>query len=259
MYDVVVRTYNSSRTLERCLESVATYLRPHRVIVVDHRSTDGTVEIARSRGAEVISEEGGLCYASYIGSASADCPTVVYVDSDVEIVSPVFKRVVEGNGGSVVVGCSTSNAFLYGIPLCATAVPRQVAISSFLGTSCFGRETYYLMRAVRRERLRVIHVPGVYVHRAYHRSNRDWPVWQGAMAAMVSGGSLMQAASSVFTSFLMLAGSRSMKNGLYFPVFSARLLWGFANYRRYPAGPRPSEPPHQDSGMIPQGPDEGQP
>ncbi|WP_162509104.1 hypothetical protein [Thermogymnomonas acidicola] len=52
----------------------------------------------------MISEEGGLCYASYIGSASADCPTVVYVDSDVEIVSPVFKRVVEGNGGSVVVG-----------------------------------------------------------------------------------------------------------------------------------------------------------
>jgi N-acetylglucosaminyl-diphospho-decaprenol L-rhamnosyltransferase len=52
---VVVVTYNSIRYLERCLESVSGY----ELIVVDHGSTDGTVELVRERfpHAELIAEE----------------------------------------------------------------------------------------------------------------------------------------------------------------------------------------------------------
>jgi N-acetylglucosaminyl-diphospho-decaprenol L-rhamnosyltransferase len=42
---VVVVTYNSIEYLERCLESVA----GHELIVVDHGSTDGTLELVRDR------------------------------------------------------------------------------------------------------------------------------------------------------------------------------------------------------------------
>ena len=52
---VVVVTYNSSQWIERCLESV----RDYETIVVDHGSTDGTVELVRRRfpEAHVIEEE----------------------------------------------------------------------------------------------------------------------------------------------------------------------------------------------------------
>src|SRR5580765_3287615 len=47
--DVVVLTWNALPWLERCLESV----RGHRTIVVDHGSTDGTLELVRERFPEV--------------------------------------------------------------------------------------------------------------------------------------------------------------------------------------------------------------
>src|SRR5262249_59401751 len=46
---VVVVTWNALPWLERCLESV----RGHETIVVDHGSTDGTVELVRERFPEV--------------------------------------------------------------------------------------------------------------------------------------------------------------------------------------------------------------
>jgi GT2 family glycosyltransferase len=48
---VVVVTYNSSRWLERCLESVTG--RGHEVVVVDNASTDGSPELVRRRFPEV--------------------------------------------------------------------------------------------------------------------------------------------------------------------------------------------------------------
>src|SRR5256885_1433328 len=42
---VIVVTFNSAQWIERCLESV----RGHETIVVDHGSTDGTLEIVRRR------------------------------------------------------------------------------------------------------------------------------------------------------------------------------------------------------------------
>ena len=63
---VVVVTYNSSQWIERCLESV----RDYETIVVDHGSTDGTVELVRRRfpEAHVIEEENlGMAAATTLG------------------------------------------------------------------------------------------------------------------------------------------------------------------------------------------------
>src|SRR3954471_1782018 len=46
---VVVVTYNALPWIERCLESV----RGHETIVVDHGSTDGTLDLGRERFPEV--------------------------------------------------------------------------------------------------------------------------------------------------------------------------------------------------------------
>ncbi|MGQ7297599.1 glycosyltransferase [Quadrisphaera sp. KR29] len=50
----VVRARNAEATLERCLRSVQEQTRPARVVVVDNRSTDATVAIARAHGALVV-------------------------------------------------------------------------------------------------------------------------------------------------------------------------------------------------------------
>jgi N-acetylglucosaminyl-diphospho-decaprenol L-rhamnosyltransferase len=50
---VVVVTYNALPWLGQCLDSV----RGHDIVVVDHGSTDGTVELARTRGLRVIEQE----------------------------------------------------------------------------------------------------------------------------------------------------------------------------------------------------------
>ena len=52
MLTVIVLTYNEERHLARCLGSVAPMA--HRIVVVDSLSTDGTVSIAKSFGADVI-------------------------------------------------------------------------------------------------------------------------------------------------------------------------------------------------------------
>jgi glycosyltransferase involved in cell wall biosynthesis len=54
LVSIIVPTYNSQNTLERCLNSIKdqTY-KNVQVIVVDNGSTDRTIEIARQHGAEV--------------------------------------------------------------------------------------------------------------------------------------------------------------------------------------------------------------
>ena len=51
----IVITYNEEANIERCLESVAPF--SDEVIIVDSRSTDGTVEIAQDCGATVIERD----------------------------------------------------------------------------------------------------------------------------------------------------------------------------------------------------------
>ena len=59
MVSVVIPTYNSERTLEKCLKSIVdqTY-KNIEIIVVDKFSEDKTVEIAKSYGARIIQDYG---------------------------------------------------------------------------------------------------------------------------------------------------------------------------------------------------------
>ena len=52
--DVVIPTYNRVDLLRDCLEHLARQDEPHRVIVVDNGSSDGTVEMVRERFPETL-------------------------------------------------------------------------------------------------------------------------------------------------------------------------------------------------------------
>ena len=78
---VVVVTYNAAPWLERCLESV----RGAETVVVDHGSTDGTVELVRDRFPEValVEEENrGLAYGWNTGIARTSGRYVLLLNAD---------------------------------------------------------------------------------------------------------------------------------------------------------------------------------
>ena len=80
---VVIPTYNEAGSIARVLDDIPAFL-VNEVLVVDAGSTDGTREIASSRGARVVVEaRRGYGRACLTGLAAADAPdTVVFLDGD---------------------------------------------------------------------------------------------------------------------------------------------------------------------------------
>ena len=82
---VVVPTRNAESLIDDCLASIKRE-NPREIIVVDGLSTDRTVEIARSYGATVLSDEGrGLPWARRLGAETATSQQVALVDVDVRL------------------------------------------------------------------------------------------------------------------------------------------------------------------------------
>jgi GT2 family glycosyltransferase len=82
---VVVPHWNRRQLLVRLLEALAGQTAPHRVIVVDNGSTDGSVEVARSRDAEVLTLPGnfGFAYAVNRGIEKAKSDYIAIFNNDV--------------------------------------------------------------------------------------------------------------------------------------------------------------------------------
>lgn len=103
---VVVCTYNRSRYLERCLESlVGQTLDPagYEIIVVDNRSTDGTADLCRRYLAlanfrYLFEERQGLSYARNRGLEACRSPLVAYLDDDAVAVPGWLSSLLEGFG-----------------------------------------------------------------------------------------------------------------------------------------------------------------
>ena len=91
---VVVPARNAAAWLGECLESI-TGQGPRELIVVDGCSTDDTIKIARSFGAQVISDEGrGLPAARMLGVENAHCDVVSLIDADVVLPPGSLERLL---------------------------------------------------------------------------------------------------------------------------------------------------------------------
>jgi glycosyltransferase involved in cell wall biosynthesis len=79
---LVVRTFNSIRTLDKCVESIREQTVPARVLVVDSGSQDGTIQRAEAISDEVIVRDpyspGGALNA---GTQAAETPIVAALSS----------------------------------------------------------------------------------------------------------------------------------------------------------------------------------
>ncbi len=80
---VIIPTYNSSRTLSKCLDSLKHQsVPPQEILVVDRFSTDGTPDIGTRNGAAVVQTDANRSIARNVGLHKSSSEGVLFVDSD---------------------------------------------------------------------------------------------------------------------------------------------------------------------------------
>jgi len=94
--DVSVVTYNSGKTLDKCLNSIEKYVPVNRLLIGDGGSTDNTLKIARDHGAKIYlfrGEENKIGRIRYKLAELAETDWLLYVDSDVYLYQTFWPRV----------------------------------------------------------------------------------------------------------------------------------------------------------------------
>ncbi|MBM3814693.1 MAG: glycosyltransferase family 2 protein [Acidimicrobiia bacterium] len=94
----VIPNWNGGEMLARVLEDlVRQSLMPRRVIVVDNASTDGSADLARSRGAEVLAQttNTGFARAVNLGISQARTPYVAILNNDVELAADWLETLLQ--------------------------------------------------------------------------------------------------------------------------------------------------------------------
>lgn len=87
LISVVIPTFNSEKTLKKCLESIRLeFPLPHEIVVVDDdRTTDGTLELCSMYGVHVVVDPAGMAESRNIGAAHCTGEFVLHLDSDMEV------------------------------------------------------------------------------------------------------------------------------------------------------------------------------
>ncbi len=107
LVSVIVTTRNSERTLDACLASIRSQLyRPIQLIVVDHESTDKTVQIAREYSQMVDSHGPERSAQRNRGAHLAHGDYLLFIDSDMKLSPGVVTECIAAistNGAPAVV------------------------------------------------------------------------------------------------------------------------------------------------------------
>jgi glycosyltransferase involved in cell wall biosynthesis len=97
LVSIVIPTYNSQRTLDRCLRSITEQNYPDKnieVMIIDKNSGDLTQEIARSFSYNIMISESQRSAARNIGIRQSKGRYVLYLDSDMILSASLVKECV---------------------------------------------------------------------------------------------------------------------------------------------------------------------
>ena len=87
MISVIIPNHNSNQTLSECLDAIfSNKVKNFEVIVVDDKSTDNSIEIAKNYDCKIIelSENKGPAFARNTGANSASGDVLLFIDSDID-------------------------------------------------------------------------------------------------------------------------------------------------------------------------------
>jgi glycosyltransferase involved in cell wall biosynthesis len=93
--DVCIPTWNSGKTIERCLRSIIREIPVNSIWIVDNFSTDETVRIARKYGAKIIQRKCGIGKARQYLIENVTTKYFAFIDSDVELRNGWFRAITE--------------------------------------------------------------------------------------------------------------------------------------------------------------------
>lgn len=95
LVSVIIPSYNSAKTLDKCLGSVRSQDHSNlEIILVDKGSKDGTSELAQKYGAKLLIKDCERAEAKNIGLENAMGKYVCFIDSDMELTEHVLSESV---------------------------------------------------------------------------------------------------------------------------------------------------------------------
>jgi glycosyltransferase involved in cell wall biosynthesis len=232
---ICICTYNSARTLEGCLSSVRRAAPLARLIVVDHRSLDGTAEMAQTFGCEVFSENVGLGKARQLSFDLTTSEYLAFVDSDVQVINGGFfvqaMRSLDDPSVGAVVGMGEGHTMSYGLPASLLLLRKRDFLGKVVPPEIDARETYFIQKRLDSLGLRVVYLANCIVHRSEFRRRK--PEWEGANTRIAGGLSPHELAFCFQVMVLMGINSRSMKNLAYVPISYLKFLRGFVEPEKW--------------------------
>jgi glycosyltransferase involved in cell wall biosynthesis len=118
LVSVVIPTYNSEKTLAKCLRSIKNQTYKNiEIIIVDKNSRDKTVEIAKNYNAKIFQLNAERTEAKNFGLRKAIGKYVCFIDSDMELTKNVIEECVnliekdEKIGGIIIPERSVGGSF----------------------------------------------------------------------------------------------------------------------------------------------------
>ena len=231
-FTACICTFNSAKTLERCLRSIKRVAPRSRLIVIDHYSDDETTRIAKGFSAEVYSEDLGLGHARQLCFDLTNTEYLVFVDSDVEIIRHDFlqiaKQILAKNSGcGAVVGMALGHRFQYGLPAGLLVLRKSDFGGKLVPDYVDARETFFIQRRLRSLGLGVCYVHDSMIHRSQFRKFK--PEWEGANTRLLPDSTPRQLLLALETIILLSLNSHSLRTVAYVPFFYLKFLRGFIN------------------------------
>lgn len=169
--DVLIVTFNSARTLGKCLESIRRAIPYNRILIGDGGSTDNTISIAEKYGAEIYSftgDDNKIGRIRYRLAEKASSPWILYVDSDVYLYQnywAVMQRTIRSDVGmafalqdipSKIVEVYLTSRKLGFITFGNTLVPRHLLLTCKELLNMHGGEDTLFARYVKQKRYKII-------------------------------------------------------------------------------------------------------
>ena len=131
MISVVIPTMNEEMHIGQCIKSLQnSRFYDYEVVVVDAKSRDNTVSIAKELGARIVLDEDkhGIAHARNIGFRAAKGDTVAFLDADSVAGKGWLDHIDEGikRGYEVVGGPTYYGRFLYDLYSAVVFVPNNL-------------------------------------------------------------------------------------------------------------------------------------
>ena len=260
--DAVICTYNSGKTLEKCLESIVRAVPVGNIWIVDNFSTDNTVEVAEKFGANIVKTRLSLAESRKLSFGLAETELFCSFDSDIVLPQDWFKQVYEvylkasGKVG-VVWGLTIDQNCLYGeyektfyrlknpCKMSITHMPNMLvnkkAVEGLYFPECLlsgsiAHEDYWFKKYVRSRGFQVLTAPVVVDH--YHTINRlEKAFWYGAGERVIGRTNFTRLIRSQLLSFIkaLLCGvvSRKIMVFPYMVHYNFNLMRGWLGWTKF--------------------------